>query len=122
MARLIFALSAIAVLLSGCDPVYPPQFINAYGTPITVTLRYSDGHATTTIWGACLAFFIGDRDVRVENVTLASGGKVLREFNSSEIRAMLERERNESGYFAWIVSPEGVKPVSDRKEGPCPQS
>src|SRR2546421_296478 len=122
MARLLFSVMAITMLLAGCDPVYPPQFINAYGTAIAVTLRYSDGHATTTIWPACRAFFVGAADAQVEKVTFERDGKLLREFTANEIRAMLERERGNRGYFAWIVSPEGVTPVSERNDGPCPQS
>jgi hypothetical protein len=84
MARLVVPVTAIAMLLLGCDPVYPPQLINAYGTLITVTLTYSDGRTTTTIWPACRAFFVGKADAQVENVKFEKDGKPLREFSATK--------------------------------------
>ena len=122
MARLAFLVITITTLLSGCDPVYPPQFINAYGTAIAVTLTYSDGHTVTTVWPACHSFFVGKADAQVQDVTFERDGMPLREFTASEIRAMLERERGVRGYFAWTVSPDGVTPITDQNKGLCPQS
>ena len=121
MTRLVLTVMAIAMLLSGCDTFYPPQIVNAYGVAVQSTVTYSNGETATAIWPACLTLFVGKRDVHVEKVVFERDGKLLREFTANEIRAMLERERGARGYFAWVVSPDGVTPITERNEGPCPQ-
>jgi hypothetical protein len=84
-------------LLCACDPAYGPRLINSYGTAVTVTVAYSNGEMTTTIWPACLNPFIGKPGVQVDKVSFEKDGKVLREFDADEIDRMVEKEKRHAG-------------------------
>jgi hypothetical protein len=105
-------------LLCACDPAYGPRLINSYGTAVTVTVAYSNGEMTTTIWPACLNPFIGKPGVQVDKVSFEKDGKVLREFDADEIHRMVEKENATPGYFAWSVGPERSSLVDEAKM-PC---
>jgi len=106
------------ISLCACDPAYGPRLINSYGTAVAVTVTYSNGEMTTTIWPACLNPFIGKPGVQVNKVSFEKDGKVLREFDADEIHRMLQKENATPGYFAWNIGP-ADPPLLDETKMPC---
>ena len=119
MIRIGFSILTTAVLLSACDFVYGPKFINSYGTALSMTVFYADGEMATEIWPACVPTFIGKQGAKIARVSIEKDGKPIRQFTADEIRAMLEKENHASGFPGWNVGPDTVLLNLNATKKPC---
>jgi hypothetical protein len=119
MIRLKFSILVAATLLSGCDFVYGPNFINSYGSVLSMTVIYSDGTIATEIWPTCVPTFIGKQGSEITSVSIEKDGKPIRQFTADEIRAMLGKENHAPGLPGWNIGAENVSLNINTTKKPC---
>jgi hypothetical protein len=92
--------------------------MNAYDGPITVSVYFSDGRATTYAWQRCDAALLGSEAEEIAKVVIERNGAVVRQFDADEIRKMLAREKAAKGEPVWRLSNEGVT-LEDYNDARC---
>jgi hypothetical protein len=109
----------LALLLSACDHFYGPKITNGLGTDVVVTIDYTNGETSTTLWPSCRTSFIGKEGFQVERVSFQRNGMLIREFGREEILQMIQREQQVGGYTEWFVGPSESVLLTGQDSEPC---
>lgn len=112
----------LIMTISGCDRFYGPKIQNAFGRDVTVTVVYSNGETSTSIWPVCRTAFIGKEALQVEKVFISADGRPLREFAPEEIRLLVKQQEGAKGYSVWRIGPEEAKLITNQAGEQCLRS
>ena len=119
MIRFGFAMSAVSILLFGCDTFDGPVIGNGFGTGIQVTITYADGTTGRGYWPTCARGFIGKPGSDPLKLVITRGSRFLHELDEDEIREITKKEDAERGYAVWNIGPLGATLITDQKADPC---
>lgn len=107
-ARLMLGLIAI----SGCDPLYGPNLLNALNTHAEISITYADGVNKQVAWPPCADTAFGKGESSgdaIREIVVHQDGMAIYRLNAEQVRHMLEKEHTHDGYSVWSVASDGIQ-------------
>jgi hypothetical protein len=79
---------AIGVLLSACDPIYPPFMRNGLNAPLRVRTVYSSGEITDDEWSPQMEVSCGRKEAQVNSMSVTLEGREIHHLDQNDIIRM----------------------------------
>lgn len=116
MSRLAYVFVILAALVvTSCDPIYPPFIRNDVGSQIIIRVDYNDGTSSEGVLRPQERLVFGPKGQDIRHLRIMLGSKTLYDLDAQALAKLQNSEAN-SRKITWSIGVDGIEPVASHGE------